>query len=190
MSRPIPVDIVPSHVYLSQEDQVALFGSGYAMTIEGALTQSGQHYYEESVEVFGRLKRSLSLRVLGPPWEQSFVELTPTEAAYLGLSAKEAKSGDLAAASVCRLVGPAGEVALKKGVIIAQPHLRCSPQDARSMHVANGDQVTIEIVGNRAQRVEDVLVRVHPTFKLQVDLHADHARNLWITRPTRARVVT
>lgn len=190
MSRPIPVDIVPSHVYLSQEDQLALFGPGYAMTIEGELTQSGQHYYEETVEVFGRLKRSLSLRVLGPAWEKSFVELTPTEGAFLGLSAKVARSGDLSVAAACRLKGPAGEVSLKKGVIISQPHLRCSPQDARSFHISNGDEVAIEIIGNHPRRVDGVMVRVHPTYRLQVDLHADYARDLWITRPTHARLVT
>ncbi len=190
MSRPIPVDIVPSHVYLSQDDQLTLFGPGYAMTIEGELTQSGQHYYEETVDVFGRLKRSLSLRVLGPAWEHSFAELTPTEAAFLGMSAKEGRSGDLAGAAACRFVGPAGEVSLKQGVIISQPHLRCSPQDARSFHISNGDEVTIEIIGNHPRRVSGVIVRVHPTFKLQVDLHADHARDLWITRPIHARLVS
>lgn len=190
MSRPIPVDIVPSHVYLSQNDQLTLFGPGYAMTIEGQTTQSGQHYYEESVEVFGSLKRSLKLRVLGPPWEESFVEVTPTEAAYLGVNAKEARSGDLSAAVACRFKGPAGEVMLKKGLIIMRPHMRCSPADARSMHLANGDEVGIEILGTKSRRIENVIVRIHPTFKLQVDLHADHARDLWITRPTHARLLT
>ncbi|MBT4857386.1 propanediol utilization protein [Candidatus Uhrbacteria bacterium] len=190
MSRPIPVDIIPSHVYLSQDDQLALFGHGYAMTIEGSLTQGGQHFYEESVEVFGKLKRSMKLRVLGPSWEHSFVEITSTESAFLGINAKDALSGDLSQAASCRLVGPAGEVELKKGVIVMRPHLRCSPSDARSFHINNGDEVSIEIIGNSPRRIDNVVVRVHPTFKLQVDLHADHARELWITRPTHARLVS
>ena len=189
MSRPIPVDVVPSHVYLSQKDQTTLFGSGYAMTIEGELTQGGQHYYEETVEVFGKLKRSLSLRVLGPNWENSFVELTPTEAVFLGLSAKEARSGDLSEAVACRLVGPKGEVTLKKGVIISRPHLRCSPQDARAFHLQNHDEISVEIMGNRPRTLEGVLVRVHPTFSLQLDINADQARDFWITRPTHARIL-
>jgi len=184
--RPIPVDIVPSHVYLSSADQATLFGVGYAMTIATEHSQGGQVVYEESVDVFAKLKRSLSLRILGPNWERSHVEVTPTEAVYLGLNLPEVKTGTLMDAASCRLVGPHGEVTLPVGLIIPRPHLTCSATDAAELHLQNGDAVSVELVGDYRRVLNDILVRVHPTFRLRLELHQDYARSLWITRPTHA----
>ncbi|MFH1712480.1 MAG: PduL/EutD family phosphate acyltransferase [Patescibacteria group bacterium] len=188
MSKPIPVDVMPSHIYLSQGDQATLFGVGYPMTIATELSQTGQYVYQESLEVFGSLKRSLSLRVLGPNWEKSLVEITPTEAAYLGLKLVEGRSGDTQEMSSCKLVGPQGSVALGTGIMIPKPHLRCSVEDAKSFNVQNGDVLSVDIQSESSQVLSGVIVRVHPTFRLRLEIHQDYARQLWITRPTHARI--
>ena len=188
MSRPIPIDIIPSHVYLSAADQATLFGKGTPMTISGELSQGGQYVYDEVVEVFGKLKRSLTIRVLGPDWEQSFAELTPTEVAFLGLRAPIAKTGDLEGAAACRLVGPEGEVELARGVITPRPHLLCSPEEAAGAHLSNGAEADVEISSSRPQLLEKVIVRVHPAFKWRLEIHQDDARRLWLTRSTHARL--
>jgi putative phosphotransacetylase len=188
MSRPIPLDIIPSHVYLSQEDQDTLFGVGHPMTVSEKLSQPGQYVYEESVDVFGKLKRSIKLRILGPIWESSHIEITPTEAAFLGLNLEEVKSGDTRAAGKVRLTGPHGEVELAKGAIIPRPHLLCAPSDAESLHVSNGDEIAIDIISEKPKSMHGLIVRVHPAFRLRVEMHADYARDLWITRSTHARI--
>lgn len=187
--RPIPVDIVPAHIYLSAQDQVILFGSGYAMTVDGELSQPGQHYYEEMVEVQGKGKRTLRVHVLGPNWERSFVELTRIEATYLGINAKEALSGDLSNAQPCTLIGPRGSVTLKYGVIIPLAHLRCSPIQARELQVANADVISVELLGQRRRVIDQVVVRIHPAFQLRVELNADHAREFWIERSSHAQLL-
>ncbi|MBU1126576.1 phosphate propanoyltransferase, partial [Patescibacteria group bacterium] len=117
--RPIPVDVIPSHIYLSQEDQATLFGIGRPMTIFKEHSQAGQLVYEETLEVQGGLKRVLQLRIMGPNWEQSQVYLTPTEAIYLGLKLQdESRAGDLSQAAACTLFGPKDKVFLKNGAII------------------------------------------------------------------------
>lgn len=187
MSRPIHVDVLPSHVYLSEEDQATLFGVGHPMTIFTESSQTGQVVYEEKVEVFGSVKRSLKLRVLGPNWKESHVEVTPTEAAFLGLKIKdEVKSGDMSIASGCTLVGPNGEVKIINGIIIPRPHLLCSPEEAASLHISNGDTISVKIVGEKQQELGDIVVRIHPTFRLRIQIHQDYARELWIVRPTHA----
>lgn len=187
--RPIPVDIIPAHAYLSEKDQIALFGSGYAMTVAGSLSQAGQYVCDESVEVFGRLKRGLKVRVLGPHWHKSHVELSRTEAIYLGLELEEVRSGDIAQAKSCRLVGPEGEVELEAGIIVIAPHLLCSPRDAEQLGLSNGDKVSVEILTQTPQILEDVIVRVHPTYQLRIELSADYAREHWVTGLVRARLV-
>ncbi|EKD47184.1 MAG: Propanediol utilization protein [uncultured bacterium] len=186
--RPISVDIIPSRVYLSEKDQIALFGSGYAMTIVGDLSPTGQYVCEETVEVFGKLKRGLKLRVLGPVWEQSHVEVSSVEAAYLGFDQKEVKSGDLAQAKSCRLVGPNGEVELTQGVIVPKPNLLCNPQEAEEMYIKNGQHISMEILTQTPQVLDNIVVRVHPTFQLRLELSADYARELWITKSVHARL--
>ena len=187
--RPIPVDLIPSHVYLSQKDQIALFGSGYAMTVVGNLSQTGQYVCEETVDVYGRLKRGLKLRILGPHWETSHVEVSKTEAAYLGYDLDEVRSGDTSAAKSCKLKGPEGEVELKAGLIVTKPHLLCSPKDAQMLSVMNGQEVSIEVLTQTPQTLEGVVVRVHPTYHLRIEIPLTYARDLWIARSVHARLI-
>lgn len=188
MSRPIPVEIVPSHVHLSEADQVALFGVGHAGTVAQPLSQSGQFAYEETVEVFGRLKRGVKLRVLGPHRKTSQVELTPTEAEFLGLEPIVARSGDLGQAEPCRLKGPAGEIALEAAVIVPRPHIHLSDHEARTLRLQNGDEVSIDILGDRPKTLDGVVVRVHPSYRARLHVHADLARDEWIAGVHHVRI--
>ncbi|MFA6522175.1 MAG: PduL/EutD family phosphate acyltransferase [Patescibacteria group bacterium] len=188
MSRPIPIDVVPSHVYLSAEDQATLFGIGHPMTIHAPHTQSGQLVYEETVEVLGTHKRSLHLRVMGPNWKESHIELTALEADYLGIDAPESPSGDLLMAGSCTLRGPHGELKLAHGAIIPTAHLFCSPDEAQSLGIHQGETIAIETVEEPGQTIEGVTVRVHPTYRLRVEIREDVASRLWISRSAHARL--
>jgi putative phosphotransacetylase len=187
--RPIPVDIVPSHVYLSQDDQITLFGSGYAMTVAGNLSCMGQYVCGETVEIFGRLKRGIRLHVLGPNWEHSFAELSLTNASYIGFDLDVNRSGDISDAKPCRIVGPAGEIEIDNGIISPMPHLLCSPKEAEDLRLSNGSIVSAEILLENPKTIDNVIVRVHPTYKLRLELSTDYARDLWITHTVHARII-
>ncbi|MDQ5951947.1 MAG: putative phosphotransacetylase [Patescibacteria group bacterium] len=188
MSRPIPVEIIPSHIHLSEADHVSLFGAGHAGTISTALSQHGQYAYTETVEIFGKLKKGLDLRVLGPFRKCTQVELTPTEATLLGIQAPFARSGDLTGAGKCRLSGPAGEVKAQAVVIIPKPHLHVSDTEAKAMRLENGKEVALDILGDVPQTLENVIVRVHPTYRLRLHIHPDLARDHWLTGVLHARL--
>lgn len=188
MARPIPVEIIPSHLHLSEADHVSLFGLGHAGTISTALSQHGQYAYTDTVEVFGKLKKGLDLRVLGPFRRATQVELTPTEAALLGIAAPFARSGDLSEAGNCRLKGPNGEVKAQAVVIIPKPHLHVSDTEARTLRLENGKEVALDILGDSPRTLENVIVRVHPTYKLRLHIHPDLAREHWLTGVLHARL--
>lgn len=188
MSRPIPVEIVPSHLHLSEADHVALFGAGHALTVTHTLSQNGQFAYEEAVEVFGRLKRGLTLRVLGPHRKTSQVEVTPTEAEFLGLDVVLSKSGDLRQAAPCRLKGSAGEISLDAAVIVPRPHLHLSDLEAKTLRLANGAEVSVDVIGDHPRTLEGVVVRVHPTYRARLHIHADIARSEWLSGVHHVRV--
>mgnify|MGYP001571130189 FL=1 len=188
MARPIPVEIIPSHLHLSEADHVSLFGVGYAGTIGSNLSQHGQYAYAETVEVFGKLKRGLELRVLGPHRKATQVELTPTEASVLGITAPLARSGDLTEAANCRLSGPSGEVQAKAVVIIPKPHLHVSDTEAKSLRLENGKEVALDLLGDSPRTLEGVVVRVHPSYQLRLHVHSDIARDYWLTGVVHARL--
>jgi len=186
MSRPIPVEIIPSHVHLSHEDHVKLFGPGHAGTISHALSQHGQYAYEETVEVC-KLKRSLVLRVLGPERAQTQVELTPSEALLLDMKAPLARSGDLSEAAECTLKGPKGKVKIQ-AVIVPKAHIHLSDVEAKQMQLENGDTVRVDIMGEHPVELSHVVVRVHPTYRPRLHVHADIAREHWLTGVLHARI--
>lgn len=188
MSRPIPIEIIPSHVHLSEADQSALFGVAFAATIAENLSQGGQCAYAETVDVSGKLKRSVSLRILGPCRAETQVELTPTEAQLLGVDAPVAKSGDHAAAGNCTLTGPEGTVSAKAVVIVPQTHIHCSDVEAAQINVHNGKVVTVDLDMDRPCTLTDVVVRVHPTYRLRLHIHPDVARELWLTGSVHGRI--
>ena len=188
MSRPIPIEIIPSHVHLSEADQAALFGDAFAATVAENLSQGGQCAYAETVDVTGKLKRSVSLRILGPCRAATQVELTPTEAQLLGVNAPVAKSGDHTAAADCTLAGPEGMVSAKAVVIVPQTHIHCSDAEAAQLRVHNGKVVTVDLDTDRPCTLTDVVVRVHPTYRLRLHIHQDTARELWLTGSVHGRI--
>ncbi len=188
MSRPIPVDVVPSHVHLSENHQRILFGERHDGTIFQAISQTGQFAYEESVEVIGSAGRRLKLRVLGPSRKVTQIELTSTEAMFLGIDAPVAKSGDLAFAGSCRLETTYGGVDVPAGVIIPLTHLHLSDSEAKEARLTTGSIVRVDIIGDTPHMIDNVVVRVHPTYRARLHINADVARDLWMHTGAHVRI--
>jgi putative phosphotransacetylase len=188
MSRPIPVEVVPSHVHLSEAHHRILFGERHSGTVHQELSQAGQFAYAETVDVIGPNGEAVALRVLGPSRKATQVELTPTEAAFLGLNAVEAPSGDLRLAVDCVLKTPYATIDASKSVIIPRAHVHLSDAEAQALRLEHGATVRVDVVGEGVQMIERVLVRVHPTYRARMHVHADGARALWLNAGTHIRI--
>jgi len=188
MSRPIPVEVIPSHVHLSESHHHILFGDGHMGTVRHELSQTGQFAYEETVEVRGENDEKLTLRVLGPYRKSTQVELTPTEARLLGIGAPLAKSGDLSAAQSCALHTAHGTISAPASVIIPKCHLHLSDTEATALRLVNGATVRVDVVGDATRVIEGVVVRVHPTYRARLHIHSDIARDLWLHSGSHVRV--
>ena len=188
MSRPIPVEVVPSHVHLSEAHHRILFGDGHMGTVRHELSQTGQFAYEETVDVVGVNGESITLRVLGPHRKFTQVELTPTEARLLGINAPAAKSGDLAEARPCTLRTVHGTIEAAASVIVPKCHLHLSDTEASSLRLTNGASVRVDVVGDATRVIENVVVRVHPTYRARLHIHSDVARDMWLHSGSHIRV--
>ncbi len=62
----------------------------------------------------------------------------------------------------CKLVGPAGEVELSEGVIVAKRHLHVTEEDAAAMGIKNGEIIKVACGGEGRKLIfDDVVVRVN-----------------------------
>ena len=124
------VETSARHVHVSEQDLETLFGKGYQLTKKKDLSQPGQYACAERVDVVGEKKTLSGVSILGPCRKETQVELSLTDARSIGVKAPIRESGDLEGSGCCKLVGPAGEVVLEKGVIAAKRHIHMTPADA------------------------------------------------------------
>ena len=170
------VETSARHVHVSQEDLETLFGKGYELTKKKDLSQPGQYACEERVTVVGPKKEMAGVSILGPVRPASQVEISLTDARSLGIAAPVRESGDVAGSGACKLVGPAGEVELKEGVIAAKRHIHATPEDAGKLGVADKEIVSVKIdTDGRSLVFGDVVVRVSPKFALAMHIDTDES---------------
>ena len=177
MENQVLVEISARHVHVSQQDLETLFGKGYELTVKKELSQPGQYACEERVKVIGTKGEFPAVSILGPCRKDTQVELSLTDARSIGVSAPVRESGDIEGSGACKLVGPAGEVELTKGVIAAKRHIHATTADAEKMGLENGEIVSVEIptANGRNLTFGDVVVRVSDSYALAMHIDTDEA---------------
>ena len=131
---------------------------------------------KQTVTIVGSKMRAIqNVRILGPLRQYDQVELSMTDAIYLGINPPVRDSGDLNGAAPLSLIGPAGSVYLTQCAIIASRHIHMSNTDAEKFGVKNGDLCRIRLHGYKPTIFENVLVRINDSWKLQLHLDTDEA---------------
>jgi len=164
------------HIHLSQEHVDILFGAGHQLTHKKDLSQPGQFACEERVTVVGPKRELKNVSILGPVRKESQVELSATDARSIGLNAPVRESGVLEGSAPCKLVGPAGEVELEYGVIVAKRHIHITPEDAQAFGVSDKEIVKVKAVSDgRSLIFDDVVVRVSASYATAMHIDTDEA---------------
>lgn len=169
------VETSARHVHLTQAQIETLFGKGAALTIKKELSQPGQYASGERVTLVGPKKSIPGVTILGPARSAGQVEISFTDARTLGIDAPVRVSGNIAGTPGIKLVGPAGELDLAEGVIVAKRHLHTSPEIAEQLGVKDKDIVSLKIESERTTIFGDLVVRVSPDFVTSVHLDTDEA---------------
>lgn len=172
--NPLVVNISARHCHLTQEAVEALFGKGHKLGVHKMLYQDGQFAAKETVTLIGPRSRVISnLRILGPCRTLNQIELAYTDAIALGFDIPLRMSGSIEGTPGCMLMGTAGFFEMKQGVIRALRHVHMHPEDAAYYRVKAGDEMKLKIGGPCAVSLEKMLVRVDPSFKLEVHIDTD-----------------
>ena len=171
----VPVASSARHVHLCHADVERLFGPGYQLQLFRPLVQPGQFACKEQVTVVGPKGELKKVRVLGPERSATQIEVSMTDSFALGLRVPVRMSGKTAGTPGCTLVGPAGSVEVKEGVIVAARHLHVSPEQAALYGLSDGQVVSLCSQGERAVIYENVIVRAGKGHDLEVHLDTDEA---------------
>ena len=184
--KQILVETSARHVHVTQETLEALFGPGSELTVRAYLSQPGQFVSNQRIDLVGyKLNKATGEKVetrikgvsiLGPVRKANQVEISMTDTRTLGVNAPVRESGDTAGSAPCKLVGPAGEVEIPEGVIVAKRHIHMTPADAEEFGVENGQIVKLEVNTNgRSLIFGDVVVRVRDDFALAAHIDTDES---------------
>jgi len=173
--QPFLVEVSAHHIHLTQEHVEALFGKGHQLTRHADLSQPGQYACKEQLTIVGPKGRIERVRVLGPTRRMTQVEIAMTEQFKLGVHPPIRESGDIKDTPGCTLEGPAGSVALDRGVICALRHIHMTPSDALGYGVRDKSFVRVRVAGDRELVFGDVRVRVDPNFALAMHIDTDEA---------------
>ncbi|MDS1030132.1 phosphate propanoyltransferase [Bacillota bacterium LX-D] len=185
----VPVGISNRHVHLSQNDLEQLFGKGYELTPIKDLSQPGQYASKELVTIVGTKGIIEAVRVLGPVRTNTQVEVSKTDCFKLGIDAPVRESGDLEGSPGCVLVGPAGMVAIDKGVIIAARHIHMEAELAEELGFKDKEKVDVLVEGDREILFKNVVIRVSPKFKLELHVDTDEANAAMLRNGAKVTVI-
>jgi putative phosphotransacetylase len=175
----VPIEVSARHLHLTQKDVDILFGVGYQLMNKRELSQKGYYVAEERVEVIGK-KASASFGILTPLRSQTQVEMAITDAIKLGIDVYVRLSGDLVGSAGCMLKGPAGELMLEEGVIVAKRHIHINDKLAKEYGISDHDEVSVKIEGNRGVVFEHVVVRTDPTFDITMHIDTDEGNAIHV----------
>jgi putative phosphotransacetylase len=174
---PLAVNVSARHMHVTDADLERLFGPGHKLTPKRPLHQEGHFAAEETVTLVGPKRRLISnLRILGPTRKATQIELAFTDAISLGIEDLPIRlSGDIAGTPGGYVLGPVGMLEMKEGIIRAAMHVHMAPQDALSYGVRHKDMMKLRVGGSAGLTFERVLVRVDPSFRLEVHMDTDEA---------------
>jgi putative phosphotransacetylase len=192
-STPAPTLLVNSsarHMHITQENLEVLFGSGKKLGIHKMLYQEGQFASTETVTLIGPRRRIIpNLRILGPCRNLTQIELAITDAIQLGMDIPVRMSGDIAGTPGGYVMGPAGMLEMKDGIIRAARHVHMSPSDAKFYAVKHLDRITLKVTSKDCNtRFDDLIVRVDPSFKLEVHIDTDEANACDLERAAKVEL--
>ena len=171
----VPAASSNRHVHLTTATLEKLFGPGYQLTPQKALSQPGQFAAAETVTVAGPKGELKKVRVLGPVRKEDQVEISRTDSFKLGVQPVVRMSGDVAGTPGIRLIGPAGEAEIPQGVIVAARHLHLSEEQCATYGLHDGQVISLRSGGERSAILENVVVRSGAGHDMEVHLDTDEA---------------
>ena len=174
--KEILVETSARHIHVTEEAFKILFGEDAKIEVRANLSQPGQYVSNSRLDVVGPKRTIERVSILGPFRKACQVEMSLTDCRTLGVKAPIRESGDIKGSAPIKLVGPAGEIELSEGLIVAKRHIHMTTKDAEEFGVTNGQIVKVEVKNEgRSLIFGDVVVRVRDDFALAMHIDTDES---------------
>lgn len=167
----IPVGISKKHIHLTQETFKELFGLE-EMEIRNYLKQPGEFASTLTLNIKWKNKIIERVRVVGPFRNYNQLEISRSEADYLGIKPPVKKSGDIEGTHPIILCSDKKEVYLDKGTAIAQRHIHIDSSSAKELNFEDNERV---LIYKAEKEIYDAFIKIgNPSF-LELHLDTDEA---------------
>ncbi len=165
----IKVGVSNRHIHLNNEDYNLLFGD-IPFSKRNDLNQPGMFASELTLKIVGPKRSYDNVRVLGPLRNYTQVEISKTDAYFLGIDPPVRNSGDLIDACPITIIGPKGEIT-KNAAIIATRHIHVDKDIRIRKGLLNVKKVKVKIHGEKGGIINDVYLK--DSDKAYFELHLD-----------------
>lgn len=183
----VSIEISARHIHLEQSDCLNLFGTT-DLHKRNNLSEKGEFACNEEVEIVGPKNRFTKVRVLGPLRKKTQLEISRTDAYYLGVDAPLSLSGSGEGGNV-KIVGPGGSI-IKPVAMVAKRHFHVNPALATKLKLKDNDRVAIKILGERAAVLENIIVRISDNFVNNIHLDTDEGNACGISGKANGELIT
>lgn len=170
----IQVGVSNRHVHLKKEHLKILFGNKELKEIK-KLNQPGQFVSDFFVDLITNKNEIKHVRIIGPVREYTQVEISKTDAYFLGVDPPIRTSGDIKNSCPIIIKGPNGILKLEEGLIIADRHIHITPDQVKFYHLENKNKVDVLINGEKGGIISNVNLKVADNSYLELHLDTDDA---------------
>ncbi len=189
MKGEIPIEVSARHIHPSRKDLEAVFGKEYRLRKLKFLPAVRHFAAKETVDIQVNSKVIPNVRILGPLWKKTQVEISHTDAVFLGIKAPIRDDEDLEGTPGITLLGPKNKIKIKKGVINAWRHIHCNPEEAGKLGLKNNQLVSVKTAGRSSITFHNVMVKVKKNHKLCMHLDTDEGNATCITKTGKGKIV-
>jgi putative phosphotransacetylase len=171
----VPIGVSARHIHVSLAHIEQLFGTGYRLHVLKDLSQPHQYAAQETVEIRGPKGKFDKVRILGPARGITQIEISRTDAYFLGIQPPVRESGHIDGTPGVTLVGPNSEIDLMHGVIVAKRHIHFHTEDAATWGIRDKQILQVKLHGERPLIFDDVIARVSEQYALDMHIDTDEA---------------
>lgn len=171
----IEIGVSNRHIHLSKESLEVLCGKEYSLNKLKDLKQPNEYASTLKLDIKGPKNIITNVRVLGPVRDYTQVEISKTDAYTLGLNPPVRDSGDLDNSESIILIGPKGELKIKKGCIIATRHIHLTNEDIKKNNLENIKKVKVKISGKKGGILDNVYLKISDDYRLEMHIDTDDA---------------
>lgn len=181
----IKVGISRLHVHLTEDDFEILFNKEN-LTKKNDLTQKGQFAANETVTIKGPKNELKNVRIIGPFRNYTQVEISKTDAYFLGVNPPIRTSGDLDGAENITIINGNKEIT-RESCIIANRHIHITKEEQQKLGL--NDKVKIKVKGDKPTILDNVYLKLGDNSTTELHLDTDDANACLLNQQDEVEVV-